>query len=113
MKKLMPILLSLVFLACAFPVSASEVPTYDAELPLLTAQVILLNMENAGNGYLLHLKLPDGELTVDAEESCQFIDTQKKRVSSETFLRSYRGRTISITFMEVGRNKYRVLECRG
>ena len=113
MKKFIVILLSLAFLACALPAAAGGIPTNDAEASLLTADVVLLDIESAGNGYLLHLKLPNSEIAVDAAQSCRFLDSKKNAVSPEVFLRSFKGKKISILFMDMGEDQFSILECRG
>jgi len=112
MKKVTVVLAALVFLACALSASA------DITLNLLTAEVVLVDMERSGNGHLLLLRLPDGdELVVFAVGHCQYFDNRNSAVSPGVFLQRFGGRRISIDFFESESNlpEYEniVLQCRG
>jgi len=111
MKKLRIILLALVVLTCALPAAADDVVSF------LTAEVVLAGMERLGNDYLLTLELPDGDkLVVYAVERCRYQDGNNRAVSPEDFLKNYKGRKISVDFLEVESSlpeyEHIVYECR-
>ena len=114
MKKFLMVLLLLALAAYALPAAAEETSGGDVNpAPVFTADVGLVDIENAPDAYLLHLRLPEGEIVVDAAEYCSFLDGNSQAVSAEVFLNSYRGKKISISFFEREPNVYMIYECRG
>jgi len=116
MKKFAIVILTLAFLACRLPVAESaNLPVAEdaVPIPLLTAEVTLLNKEGLEHGFRFHVMLPDGELAVYAPIHVQFLSRAGGAVTPEIFLRSYRERRISISFIELGDDSFLIMEARG
>ena len=111
MRKLISLMSMLLLIAPALPATAALL--HDADFTS-TADVVLLDMENTeGGGYLFLLDLPDGRLEIEGTIDCQFFDNRRDMVTSEAFLKGYKGKRITVTFMAMTPDTDIVTACFG
>jgi hypothetical protein len=109
MRKLFSLLLLFTLLFASLPASASEAP----EMFTVTLTLIdLLELEGSLTRYL-KVKLPEETAVLEVAEHCRFLDERKRTLFPFHFAERYRGKTITIDFIERGPDLYVVEECRG
>jgi hypothetical protein len=116
MQKMFSLLL-LCGLLFAPPVSAGEAPVDDfgdGVLEVFTITVTLLDLETREHDLpLLTVKLPNEEdIALEAAEHCLFIDDRRQILFPSDFGRYYKGKKVTIDFIEIGPRLYVIEECR-
>ncbi|MDR1978399.1 MAG: hypothetical protein LBQ42_06665 [Synergistaceae bacterium] len=121
MEKIFSLLLLLALLFSPLPASAGEALVdelpdrlADIEPEVFTLASILFDLETREDGVsLLTVKLPEGETALlEAAGHCRFLDDSQQALSPSDFAKRYKGKEVTIDFMERGPGLYIVEECR-